>query len=328
MTTPCRVLVTGASGFLGGHLCRALTLAGATVRGLARDIHAVPAGCEAFEVVEGNRQSFVAACSGVNAVVHCAGRAHVIRESEADPLAAFRRANVCFTRELLDACTIAGVSRVVFLSSVAALGRPDNGVLTSETPTRPATPYGVSKLEAELLVAEWTRTTGMASVTLRPPMVYGPGMKGNPLRLFRALARGIPLPLASIENQRSLLFVENLVAAIRLLLEIPLTGHQTYLVADAESVSTPELVRFIAQGLGRRARLVPAPLGLLRLCARVGDLGALLGLIGSTSEAFARLTESLVLDTSDLTAATGFTPPVEVEEGIALTARSFLGGGP
>lgn len=319
------VLVTGASGFIGGHLCQALDAAGCRVRGITRDPQFASAVSEVVHLTEDWRPSLSGACNGVDVVVHCAGRAHVMRERDSMPLVAFRRANVEFTRDLLGACTTAGVSRVIFLSSVAVLGHPNAAVLTAETPVGPETPYGVSKLEAELLVADWARMTCRTSITLRPPMVYGPGMKGNPLRLFRALAHGIPLPLASIENQRSLLYVGNLVAAIRLLLEIPLKGYQTFLVADAEPVSTPDLVRLIALGMGKRARLLPVPLSLLQLVARFGDLGAALGVMGSTSDALSRLSESLVVDTTALTAATGFTPPVAVEEGVLLTARSFVG---
>ena len=285
MSAATRVLVTGAGGFIGGHLCRSLSAAGMTVRGLSRDAAAIPPSVSPAVLSDDRRRSLGEACRDVGVVVHCAGRAHVLRERDPDPLAAFRRANVELTRDLLAACGDAGVSRFVFLSSVAVLGRPADGVLTAATPVAPAAPYGITKAEAETLVTEWGRSSGVASTILRPPMVYGPGMKGNPLRLFRVLARGVPLPLGSIKNLRSLLFVENLAAAVEAVIGSPGGAGRTFLVADADPVSTPDLVRLIARGLGRPARLVPVPPTLLRALARAGDLIAATGMIGSPSDA-------------------------------------------
>jgi nucleoside-diphosphate-sugar epimerase len=258
---------------------------------------------------------------GANAVVHLAGRAHVLREDAADPIAEFRRVNVEGTRVLLEEALVAGVSRFIFVSSVAAVGEVSGGSLDESSPPEPGTPYGISKLEAEAVVTSLADTGKLSAVILRPPMVYGPGMQGNPLRLLHLIDRGFPLPLGSITNRRSMLYIGNLVSAIRHVLDTTLSGVEIYFVADGES-STPQFVRSCAAAIGRPARLVSAPVALLRAVGKMGDVLARIAPIPITSDGVDRLLGSLVVNPTKLE-ATGFRSPVSAEEGIRLTGKWF-----
>lgn len=324
------VLVTGASGFLGGHVCRRLAGAGWRVRGLVRPGRALAPGVDPAPADGlGDADAVARAVQGADAVVHLAARVHVMRDTSADPLAEFRRVNVEGTRVLLDAAVAAGVRSFVFASSAKAVGEWTRAPWTEETEPRPADPYGLSKLEAERLVLARAAGTGTAATVLRLPLIYGPGVRANVLRLFDSVARGIPLPFRGIENRRTLLFSGNAAAAVLAVLESPEAAGETFFVSDGRSVSTPELVELIAGALGRRARLLPLPQRLLRAAARAGDVLARAVPFPLTTAAVDRLTGSLEVDSSRLTRVTGFVPPYTMEEGLAETAawyRSTRGG--
>lgn len=312
-----RVLVTGASGFLGGHIARALRDAGAV--GASRTLQSDDSISWVAPFDATDACAVRAALNGVDAVVHAAGRAHVLRETHADPLGAFREANVTGTRVLLDAAREAGVRHFMLLSSVAVYGDGASGVLSADTPTAPSTPYGLSRLEAEQVVL--AATTPITTI-LRLPMTYGPGMKGNPLRLFDLVARGVPLPLGSIVNRRSLLYVANLVAAVRSLLISPPATGTVLLVSDPTPVSTPALAREIAAALRRPARIVPFSLPALRVVAWGGEriLGERFPL---GTDALWRLASSLELDADPLWRLVG--PPSHTRrEGLAATAAWYV----
>jgi nucleoside-diphosphate-sugar epimerase len=317
-------LVTGATGFVGRHLSALLVQEGAAVRGLIRPgAGALAAGVEAAPAeglhdVDGVRR----AVRGVDTVVHLAARVHVMRESAADPEAEFRRVNVEGTRVLLRAAAEAGVRRFVFASSVKALGEHTDRPWTDDTPPAPADPYGRSKLAAEALVRE--ASAHMHTVSLRLPLVYGPGMKGNMRSLFRVVERGAPLPLGGVRNRRSLLYVGNLAAAVRAVLASPAARGQSFVVSDGHDLSTPELVRAIAAALGRPARLVPVPAAFFRAAGRLGNVLAPLG-FPLNSAAVERLMGSLQVDCSRLREACGYAPPFTVAEGLAETALWFRG---
>jgi nucleoside-diphosphate-sugar epimerase len=316
------IVVTGASGFIGGHLVRALGASG-PVRAILRTPAEVPGASEVAVVPDlRDRAALEVALEGARAVIHAAGRAHVLRETSRDPLQDFRRANVDTTRALYAAAAAQGLRRLVLLSSVSVFGRGGGARLDEHTIPAPDTPYGISRLEAEQVIAGESADS-VAGTILRLPLVYGPGMKGNPLRLFRLVDRGMPLPLGGVHNLRSLLYVGNLVAAVAAVLEPASSVRGRFLVADAKPVSTPGLVRLIAAALGRPARLWAVPQPLLRVAARTGDVLSALIPVPFGSDALARLTASLVLETSALTRATGFIPPATVEEGIALTATWY-----
>jgi len=323
---PDKVLVTGASGFLGGHVCTRLVARGLGVRGLVRaQTSALPAGVErasASDLLD--RAAIRTAMEGVSTVVHLAARVHVMEERAADPLQAFREVNVEGTRALAEEAQRAGVRTFVFVSSVKAVGES-----SSSTPWHdgvapaPVDPYGVSKLEAERLLADLSARSSFGSCTIRLPLVYGPGMKGNMRRLFEVVDRGWPLPFGAVDNRRALIYSGNVAAAIEAAIRSDTTTpalRGPFFVSDGEDVSTATLVRAIARSLDRPARLVPVPPALIRAAGRTGDvLRKILPFPFSSAHAD-RLLGSLSLDTSGFAHATSFRPPFTMQEGLKVTA--------
>lgn len=305
-------LVTGATGFVGSWLCSELVAAGMPVRGVGRRPPAMPTpGVSYHQADLLDRTGMRSALAGVESVIHLAARAHLMRDPAADPLLEFRRVNVEGTRTLLEEAVRAGVSRVVFASTVKAVGEVTGAVpWTEDTPARPVDPYGQSKLEAEELVCAARDSHGLHAPILRLPAVYGPRMKGNVLRLFRLVDRGIPLPLAAVRNRRSMAFVGNVAAAALAVLRSPPAQRELFFVSDGQDLSTPELIRAIGRALGRPARLFPVPPGLFR---------------AFTTAALQRLLGSLAVDSSKLIRMTGFVTPYRPEEGLRLTAEWFRG---
>ena len=313
MTSVETVLVTGANGFVGRALCDALAASGRACR---KSVRAPDPGFPGAIAVGdiGPTTDWRAALEGVHCVVHLVSRAHVLRETAPDPLAEYRRINVQGSLQLAQQAARAGVRRLVFMSSIKVNGESSARPYTEEDPPRPEDAYGVSKREAEEALARVAAETGLDLVVLRPPLVYGPGVKGNFLRLLELVARGVPLPLASIDNRRSLVHVGNLADAVMRTVDAPQAAGRTYLVADGEDVSTPELARALAQALGVRPRLVPCPTALMRLG------GALTGRRGEIE----RLTGSLQVDSSRIRRELGWRPPFTLRQGLAQTARWYL----
>jgi nucleoside-diphosphate-sugar epimerase len=314
-----RVLVTGAGGFVGRAVLPALRAAGFEPVAASRNPQddRLPGGVEVRRAPSlGPDADWSAALAGCQAVVHLAARVHVMRDAAADPLAEFRAANARGTRRLAEQAAAAGVRRFVFASSVKAMGETTaERPLVESDPPAPADPYGLSKLEAERSLAEVAATGGLEPVVLRLPLVYGPGVKGNFLSLLRLCKTAPPLPLGSVANRRSLLYVGNLADAVIRCLAIPAAAGRTFLLSDGEDLSTPELVRRLAAALGRPARLLPCPPGLLRLAAVA---------LGRRAAA-ARLLDSLAVDGGEIRRTLGWTPPFSVAEGLAATARWFAG---
>ena len=302
------MLVTGATGFVGTALCDALPGAGFRVRRVVR--HSVTGQDDVSVGTMSGATDWSAALDGVDAVVHLAARTHVLRDRARDPLDEYRNINVEATRALAEAAASQGIRRFVFLSSVKVNGEATHGVAFRESdPPQPEDAYGVTKLEAEELL----RGMPLDSVILRPPLVYGPRVKGNFRRLMDLVDRGVPLPLSSIQNRRSLLYVGNLVDAIIVALRAPPNGSRTYLVADREAPSTPTLIRSIAGALGTRARLTPCPTRLLRIA------GAVTGKSGEV----ARLTGSLEVDATRIGEELGWSPRFSIDQGLGVTARWY-----
>lgn len=309
-----RVLVTGAGGFVGRALIPVLLKRGMRVRGTMRRADIRPAAASDAEMLQvgdiGAATDWTAALDGIDAVVHLAARVHQMRDKAGDPLAAHRAVNVAGTERLALAAARSGVRRMVLLSTVKVLGEATCGAPFRETDTpRPTDPYSISKWEAEQALARVGRLHGLETVVLRPPLVYGPGVGANFLRLLRLAASGMPLPLASVRNLRSFVGVENLADAIAMALAAPAAAGETFLVSDGQDLSTSELLRRIAASLGRPARLFPCPPRLLRF---------MLACAGRRTVA-ERLLDSLQVDSGKLRGL-GWQPPRTVDEGLGELA--------
>ncbi len=305
-------LVTGAGGFIGSALVKALD--GHPVR---RALRTPSATAQADDFVCGDigpDTEWQPALRNVDCVVHLAARTHVLRENTADPLAAYRSVNVDGTRRLAEQAAAAGVRRFVFLSSIKVNGESTSSrpFSTNDTPA-PEDAYGISKLEAENALREIADRSGMEWVILRPPLVYGPGVKGNFLQLLKAVAKGVPLPLASIDNRRSLVYVGNLVDAIIACIQTPAAAGKTFLISDGEDLSTPELIRRLATAMSRSPRLLPCPPALLALAARLFGQGA----------AFQRLSGSLAVDISALRQTLNWHPRHSTNQGFSATVQWY-----
>jgi nucleoside-diphosphate-sugar epimerase len=308
------VLVTGAAGFIGRALCPQLTAAGYQVRAAVRSAaRAIDATSVAVGEIDG-ATDWSNAVAGIECVIHLAGRAHALQDGSRS-FAEYRRINVEGTRRLAQEAARSGVKRLVFVSSVKVNGESTAAAPFVESdPPRPEDAYGVSKWEAEQALLQVANASRLEAVVLRPPLVYGPGVKGNFLRLAEFIMRGFPLPLASVHNRRSLIHVGNLAAAIVACQRAPRAAGRTYLVSDGEDVSTPALIGALAAALGVRARLIPFPVPLLRFAATV---------LGRSGE-IARLTESLQIDSSRIRYELGWRPPHSLADGLHETARWLL----
>lgn len=311
-----RVLVTGITGFVGAALARQLASTGTNevVAPVRRPLEIPSIETPTLGEI-GPGTDWRSVLANVEGVVHCAGRAHQMADSAADPLAAFRSVNTAGTLALAEAAAAAGVRRLVFVSSAkvhgegGAAGRP----FTEADDPAPADPYAVSKWEAEEGLARLAARSGLEVVTIRPPLVYGPDPKGNMLRLLRLVERRVPLPFGAVRNRRSMVGLGNLVSALTTALDHPAAAGGTYLVSDREDISTPDLIRLLASVMGRPARLLPLPPMLLRV----------LGRIAGRSEDLGRLLDSFGVDSSRIGNELGWVPPQTVEEGIAAMVRSY-----
>jgi nucleoside-diphosphate-sugar epimerase len=310
-----KVLVTGATGFIGRSLCPVLRSRGFAVRAAVRGHAALPADIEIARIdALGPATRWSAAVSGADAIVHLAGRAHVLGNTGADEASKVRAVNVEATVHLARAAIRAGVRRLVFVSTAKVHGEQNAGrPWTEQDPPVPQDLYAASKWEAEQALAHIARTTALEVVVLRPPLVYGPGVKANFLRLLRTVDRGLPVPLGAIRNRRSLVYVGNLADAVATCLDRPTAANRTFLVSDGEDVSTPELIRRVAAALDRPARLVSVPLWMLRLGARLLGRGA----------DFERLAGDLAVDASAIRRDLGWQPPYSMQAGLAETARWY-----
>lgn len=309
-----RVLVTGATGFVGSTLCELLVQAGYQVRAALRTDRLV-SGAIAEKVVIGDiaaPSGLAEALDGVDMLIHTAARAHVMNDSPANA-ELYTQVNARGTLHLAEAAAQAGVRRFVFLSSVKVNGEEGGRAYAPDDQPRPRDAYGMSKWSGEKHLLEVAARTSMEVAIVRPPLVYGPGVGANFLRLMRWVDSGWPLPLGSIRNSRSLVSVWNLCGLLIDLLKNPTSSAGTWMVSDAEDLSTPELIRRIGRAMNRRVRLVPVPAGVLLSCGR---------LIGRQAE-IARLCGSLVVDVTRTRVQLGWSPAITVDESLARTASWY-----
>ena len=312
------VVITGANGFVGERLCDALSANGwpllGTVRAGAANL-AIPA----MDMGEINGDTdWSLALPGATTVVHLAARVHVMKERLADPLSAFFAVNVEGTLNLARQAAAAGVNRFVYISSIKVNGeRTQPGLpFTEIDEPKPTDDYALSKLEAERGLHKIALETDMDLVIVRPPLIYGPGVKANMAALITAVQKGWPLPLGAIDNRRSLISVDNLVDFLMICMTHPMAANQTFLVSDDQDLSTTEIIRGISRAANMPDRLMPIPVGVLRLMGRM---------VGKF-DAVSRLCDNLQIDSSKARVMLDWTPPISVKEGLRRVMKN--GGSP
>ena len=316
-----RILVTGANGFVGSALCRLLLDSGCLVRGAARETakcssrdRAKHDGIEwVIQHDQSGEEETKQVLRGVEVIIHLAGRVQVMDDPAADQLHEFRKANVIWTERLARAAAGQGVRRFVYLSSIKVNGEASLIPFTEQDTPNPQDLYGSSKWEAEQALAAVSSQTGLETVVIRSPLVYGPGVGGNFLQLLNVVRKRIPLPLARIENRRSLIYRGNLIDALIRSVRDERAAGQTYLVSDGEDLSTPDLIRRLGRALGLPARLWPLPVVMLR------GLGQVVG----KQVVVDRLLGSLQANSSKIRQELDWHPPFPVDQGLAATATWF-----
>ena len=304
------VLVTGATGFLGGRLCMALKkdpkmkLTAVVRRG--RTVALVNSVIE-MPCID-SVSDWADALIVQDVVIHTAARAHVMRDSAADPVSEYRRVNVDGTLNLARQSAAAGVQRFVFISSIKVNGEQTapGQTFQPENEARPIDSYGISKWEAEQGLQKIANETGMEVVIIRPPLVYGPGVKGNFANLIKLVRKGLPLPLGAIHNRRSMIALDNLVDLIITCIDHPNAVNQVFLASDGRDLSTTELLQGLGQAMGKSARLLPISSGFLTRAASA---------LGKKAIAD-RLLGSLQVDISNTQDLLNWTPPISVDEGL------------
>ncbi|HGL6714295.1 NAD-dependent epimerase/dehydratase family protein [Burkholderia contaminans] len=314
------ILVTGANGFVGRAVSRALLLRGEQTVGLVRHAQG-PSGIgrewihDRPDFVDIDRAWPPGPGLQCDAVIHLAARVHVMRDHAAEPLDAYRATNVQGALRVARAARAAGAARFVYVSSIKAVAESSSGrpPLSEHDAPLPLDPYGISKLEAERALADYGRESGMEVVVVRPPLVYGPGVRANFLSLMGALSKGMPLPLGAVSARRSMIFVDNLADVLVQCALDPRAAGQTFHVADARDLSVAELVVKLAACLNAPARVIPVPVSWLRLAGR---------LTGRTAQV-ERLVCELRLDSRHVRDVLGWYPPCDIEDGLSQTAAWY-----
>lgn len=307
-----RVLVTGANGFIGKMLCQTLAARPYEVSGLVRTVREPVQSIEYVEADLEHSDSLRAACQDFDCIVHLAGRAHVLSEYDGNPLEAFRRANCAATLRLAQQAVQSGVRRFIFISSIGV-----NGAETFEKPfdefssSKPHADYAISKLEAEEGLKKLLAGAETELVIIRPPLVYGIDAPGNFGRLLKLVATGLPLPLGGANNRRSIISLENLVSFISLCIEHPAAAGQLFLVSDGRDISTTQMVKALAQGMGKKPLMLPVPDALLKVGAK---------LLGKES-LYTQLYRSLQVDSSKARSLLGWKPQENTLEALQKIGR-------
>lgn len=312
------LLVTGGTGFLGQALLHKLLLSGRRplITAVRRNKTDFPAEVRVEWVNElGSSTDWTACFQEVEVVIHCAARAHVMKDETSDPLLEYRRVNVKGTLALAEQAVKAGVRRFIYISSIKVNGErtASNNPFNAEDIPAPEDAYGISKLEAEQGLLALARNTGMEVVIIRPPLVYGPGVKGNFASMVRWVRKGMPLPLGAVHNKRSLVALENLVDFIALCADperSPRAANEVFLISDGEDVSMTELLRKVASAYNVTPRLLPIPVLWVQTTAR---------LLGKRAVAD-RLLGSLVVDSSKARDLLGWKPVVSMDEQLKMMA--------
>ena len=314
-----RVLVTGANGFVGRSVCADLLLKGYHVVAAMRDSesgHRIAPNGNLDARLVGNicgETDWMSALSGCSTVIHLAARAHILCDTVSDPMHAFREINVAGSVQLAKSAMRAGVRRFIYVSSVGVNGRRTSRSFNETDAPAPVENYGRSKLEAELALRKLTFNSGMELVIVRPPLVYGPDCRGNFLRLLKLVATGLPLPFLKVQNSKSFISVWNLADFLATCVEHEKAANQMFLVSDMEDTTLPNLLRYLANGMGKQARLLPVnPRWLAGLARMFGKY-----------DLYEKLCDSLTIDASHARQVLGWVPPVSLSEGLERTGRWY-----
>jgi nucleoside-diphosphate-sugar epimerase len=311
-----RLLLTGYSGFIGQALASRLSSAGYQLTAVTKKPVSHGPNASLNKDI-GPATHWEDALDGIECVVHLAARVHVKQEADANALDAFRLVNTEGTLKLAKSAASAGVRRFLYMSTIKVNGdRTDNFAFTENDDPAPTDSYARSKLEAEVGLHQIANATGMGVIIIRPPLVYGPGVKANFFNLLRLVDTGIPLPFAGVENQRSLLALDNLCDFVLHALWHRAAVGETFLLSDGEDISTPELIRRLALCMGRKARLFTFPQRLLRITARAMR----------KQDAVDRLFYSLQIDSQKSRQLLGWAPPITLDEGFRQTVDWYLAG--
>lgn len=328
-----RYLVTGADGFLGRHFLTELARRGVPMRAMlqraAGDLQ-LPGEPEIVRAELLEPDSLAPAVEGITHIVHLAARVHMMDDPAPDPEKAYFQVNVGGTRSLLAAAAKADVTHFLLMSTVKAMGEEDEGVFDETSTPAPATPYGRSKLAAEEAVFELAEQHGIHASVTRLPMVYGPGAKGNVLRLLAAASRDKRLPFGAIDNRRSMVYVGNVVDAALAVLESPNSAGQVYLVCDERPYSTREFYSAICRAMGKEPLLRNTPLWVLKAMGRCGDLAGLIlrRQMPVDSGVVRRIAGDLCFSARKITEQVGFTPKVSLAEGAEATVKWYRQSNP
>lgn len=311
-----KILVTGASGFIGSAVCQTLMNSKKSVRAIVRlpntrtsksDIEYISVGDMRFI------KNWKEILTDVDCVIHCAGRAHVIKEKEKNPLKIFREINVEVTRRLAESCIESGVRRFIFLSSIGVNGNNTNGrePFSNKDDPNPKEDYAISKFEAEKVLLNLSKQSNLQTVIIRPPLVYGPNAKGNFFRLLKLIDLNIPLPFSSIKNNRSMIGLDNLVDVILKCIEYPVVKSDIFLVSDGEDISTPNLIKLMALSMNKRVTLFYIPMFVIRILCSV---------IGRTKE-LNQLAGFLEIDISYTKKKLNWTPSISLNESMSRIVK-------
>ncbi len=312
------VLVTGANGFVGKALCLGLLSLGVKVKAIVRQPGVAAFSTKGIEetVVEDYSETGVwdSLLTDVDCIIHCVARTHVTKEKAENPLQAYRHVNVDLTEKLLTSAIQHNVRRFIFLSSIKVNGESTTGRAFVETdPPAPLEPYGQSKLEAENLVTKLILPSNTDFVIIRPPLVYGPGVKANFLFLIKLVQKKIPLPFASVKNARSLIAIDNLVNFVLTCVQHPKAANQTFLISDGKDVSTAQLIQSIAQQCQQKPFLLPFPVACIKFAALLTGKQALQR----------RLLGSLQVNIQKAQSLLGWKPVISMEEALQHTINAI-----
>mgnify|MGYP001555677476 CR=1 FL=1 len=311
-------LVTGADGFVGNALCQYLLSEGKNVSGsLWHEGLSVPVGVNATVVGDLNSETkWEKVLNGIDVVVHTAARVHVMNEGSVDPLSEYRKVNVEGTAKLAKSAAQEGVKRFVYISSIKV-----NGELTSDgkpfkvdSDPVPLDPYGISKFEAEEELKKISKDTGMEFVIVRPPLIYGPGVKANFHKMISWVMKGVPLPFGSVKNKRSFIALENLVDFLYRCAIHPKAANQTFLISDGRDMSTAELLKKVAIAVGKRHRVFPFPVFIL----------AAIGMVFRKKDVVSRLIGNLQVDSTPAFSLLGWKPVISIDEALKKVAEGYF----